>query len=138
MKRYRDLNSIAEFSFLERMISMMASDNVVGTHVLVNVYDVPHAELLTHLDSGISTLDSIVRELQFHVVAQAGHQFSPMGYSYAYVLSESHFTIHTYPEYQSCYIDMFCCNPAFDPATAVRVIQQKFNTENVRYQVIRR
>jgi S-adenosylmethionine decarboxylase proenzyme len=117
---------------------MMASDNPVGTHVLVNVYDVPHAELLTHLDSGISTLDSIVRELQFHVVAQAGHQFSPMGYSYAYVLSESHFTIHTYPEYKSCYIDMFCCNPAFDPVHAVQVIQHKFHTQNVRYQVTRR
>lgn len=116
----------------------MATGNPVGTHVLVNVYDVPHAELLTELESGRPTLDSIVRELQFHVVAQAGHQFSPMGYSYAYVLSESHFTIHTYPEYQSCYIDMFCCNPAFDPAYAVQVIQQKFHTSTVRYQVTRR
>lgn len=137
-KTFKGLNISADFYFLERMSSMMASDNPVGTHVLVNVYDVPHAELLTHLDSGISTLDSIVRELQFHVVAQAGHQFSPMGYSYAYVLSESHFTIHTYPEYKSCYIDMFCCNPAFDPVHAVQVIQQKFHTQNVRYQVTRR
>ena len=55
----------------------------VGTHVLVNVYDVPEQDtaLLTTLDVGRPVLDTIVRELQFHVVAQAGHQFSPMGYS---------------------------------------------------------
>lgn len=112
----------------------------VGTHVLVNVYDVPEQDtaLLTTLEVGRPLLDHIVRELQFHVVAQAGHQFSPMGYSYAYVLSESHFTIHTYPEYRSCYIDMFCCNPAFQPEEAVRSIQRAFHTENTKYQVIRR
>ena len=120
------------------MSIMMTSGNPVGTHVLVNVYDVPHLELLTELEAGKPSLDAIVRELQFHVVAQTGHQFTPVGYSYAYVLSESHFTIHTYPEYQSCYIDMFCCNPAFDPGHAIQVIQQRFHTQNVRYHVIRR
>lgn len=117
----------------------MASQ-VVGTHVLVNVYHVPeqHTALLTELRVGKPLLDNIVRELQFNVVAEAGHQFSPMGYSYAYVLSESHFTIHTYPEYHSCYIDMFCCNPAFDPEHAVQKIQKAFYTDTVQYQVIRR
>lgn len=120
--------------------SLTVPSLTVGTHVLVNVYDVPEQDtaLLTTLEVGRPVLDTIVRELQFHVVAQAGHQFSPMGYSYAYVLSESHFTIHTYPEYHSCYIDMFCCNPAFDPQEAVRSIQRAFHTENTNYQVIKR
>jgi S-adenosylmethionine decarboxylase proenzyme len=112
----------------------------VGTHVLVNVYHVPeqHTSLLTELIVGKPVLDGIVRKLQLNVVAEAGHQFSPMGYSYAYVLSESHFTIHTYPEYHSCYIDVFCCNPSFDPEHAVRMIQEGFVTEDIQYQVIRR
>jgi S-adenosylmethionine decarboxylase proenzyme len=113
---------------------------IVGTHVLINVYDVPEQDtaLLTRLEAGIPLLDGIVHGLDFHVVAQTGHQFSPVGYSYAYVLSESHFTIHTYPEYHSCYIDMFCCNPAFDPERAVQRVKEAFHTETVRYQVIRR
>lgn len=116
------------------------TSEVVGTHVLVNVYHVPkeHTALLTTLEMGKPVLDDIVRKLHFNVVAEAGHQFSPMGYSYAYVLSESHFTIHTYPEYDSCYIDMFCCNPAFDPDLAVRHIQHAFYTDTVQYQVVRR
>ena len=110
----------------------------VGTHVLMNVYDVPHPEVLVSLEAGRPILDHIVRELQLHVMNEAGHAFTPHGYSYAYVLSESHFTIHTYPEYQSCYIDIFCCSPTFDTARAIRAVQRGFHTENVQYQVIPR
>ena len=112
----------------------------VGTHVLINVYDVPEQDtaLLARLEAGVPLLDNIVHALDFHVVAQTGHQFSPMGYSYAYVLSESHFTIHTYPEHRSCYIDMFCCNSSFRPEHAVQLVQETFHTETVRYQVVHR
>lgn len=110
----------------------------VGTHILINGYDVSRAETLEYLVQGLPLLDSIVRDLQLTVVNRAGHQFPPIGYSYAYVLSESHFTIHTYPEYRSFYIDIFCCNPEFNPARAVHLIRQAFHTDNITYQVIRR
>lgn len=116
------------------------TSTIVGTHVFINVYDVPEQDitLLTQLEAGLPVLDDIVRALDFHVMAQTGYQFSPMGYSYAYVLSESHFTIHTYPEHHSCYIDMFCCNPAFDSERAVQQVKEAFHTETVTYQVVRR
>jgi len=120
------------------MSDTIALKDNVGVHVLVNVYDVPYSELLTFLDAGKPTLDRIVRELHLNVVSETGHQFKPMGYSYAYVLSESHFTIHTYPEYKSCFIDIFCCNPQFNPSHAVQVIQEAFHTELVRYKVVNR
>lgn len=120
------------------MSDTIALRDKVGVHVLVNVYDVPHSELLTFLDAGKPTLDRIVRQLQLNVVSETGHQFQPIGYSYAYVLSESHFTIHTYPEYKSCFIDIFCCNPQFNPSHAVQVIQEAFHTELVRYKVVDR
>ena len=110
----------------------------VGTHVLINGYDVSRVETLEYLVNGQPLLDSIVRDLHLTVVNQAGYQFPPIGYSYAYVLSESHFTIHTYPEHRSFYIDIFCCNPEFNPARAVYLILQAFHTDNVSYQVIRR
>lgn len=111
---------------------------LVGVHLLINVYDVPHPELLTYLTRGRPIMEELIQELDLHVVSQTGHQFSPIGYTYAYVLSESHFTIHTYPEYRSCYMDIFCCNSEFDPARAIERIKQKFHTENVRSQIIRR
>jgi hypothetical protein len=119
-------------------MNTMSSGSPVGVHLLINVYDVPHPELLTYLTRCRPIMEELIQELDLHVVAQTGHQFSPIGYTYAYVLSESHFTIHTYPEYRSCYLDLFCCNPQFDPVQAIERIKQKFQTEHVRSQIIRR
>lgn len=121
-------------------MSHMELGPVVGVHVLLNVYNVPASKehLLTFLENGRPVLDDIVRHLHLNVMSQTGHQFQPMGYSYAYVLSESHFTIHTYPEHHSCYIDLFCCNPAFQPSEMIRLVKDRFGTETVQYQVVSR
>jgi S-adenosylmethionine decarboxylase len=119
-------------------MSQLIEGPSVGIHLLVNVYHVPHKEKLEYLRHGRPLLDEIVRDLQLHVVEEIGHQFNFVGYTYAYVLSESHFTIHTYPEHRSCYIDIFCCNPDFSPTRAIQLIQRLFETQDVRYQVIQR
>jgi S-adenosylmethionine decarboxylase len=72
------------------------------------------------------------------VVGEAGHQFSPHGYTQVYLLSESHFSIHTYPETASCHIDIFCCNPDFDVAVARQAIQERFRPAHMAEAVIRR
>lgn len=119
-------------------MSTLSIGRPVGIHLLVNVYDVPNTAHLEYLSRGRPLLDNIVNQIGLHVMSQTGHQFPPVGYSYAYVLSESHFTIHTYPEHQSCYIDIFCCNSEFPPARAVQLIKEAFDTQTVQYQVIRR
>ena len=78
----------------------------VGMHLLANVYDVDPS-LLEKLEKGLPILHTIVKKLGLTVVTKTGYQFEPVGYTFAFVLSESHFTIHTYPEYRSCYIDIF-------------------------------
>jgi len=119
-------------------MSSIVQGVTVGKHILMNVYNIPDRSLLMRLESCRSQLDQVVRELHLNVVAQTGHQFLPVGYTYAYVLSESHFTIHTYPEHHSCYIDIFCCNPQFQPLRAVQCIKNLFHTDNVTYQIIER
>lgn len=119
-------------------MNSMARALSVGVHLLMNIYDIPDIDILKDLSKGRPILDDIVRELKLTVVSQTGYQFEPMGYTYAYVLSESHFTIHTYPEYRSCYIDIFCCNPEFNCVYANNYIKNMFNTTNGSYQVIHR
>lgn len=112
-------------------------DGHVGTHLLANVYDVDPA-LLEKIEIGLPILHDIVRTLELHVVSKTGFQFEPVGYTYAFVLSESHFTIHTYPEYRSCYIDIFCCNKDFDSNYAVEVLKKSFHTTTITHQTIKR
>ena len=115
---------------------VLSRKSPVGTHLVVNLYDIPDIDLLSYLWRCKPILSSIVSELNLTVVNEAGHQFQPIGYTFAYVLSESHLTIHTYPEHSSCYIDIFCCNPDFDSMKAINLVKQLFNTDNVTYQVI--
>jgi len=108
----------------------------VGTHIVINLYDILNLDLLNYLPQCKPNLDNLIKQLNLTVVNQAGYQFEPKGYTFIYVLSESHLSIHTYPEYNSCYIDIFCCNPDFNSLDAIKIIKQFFNTDNVSYNVI--
>lgn len=112
------------------------NDNV-GIHLIANVYEVD-VSFLEKMDLNVPILEKIVDKLDLHVVSKTGFQFEPVGYTYAFVLSESHFTIHTYPEYNSCYIDIFCCNKDFNSDNAVELLSSIFNTTNISYQTIKR
>lgn len=110
----------------------------VGTHLIVNLYDIHCDELLKYVWAGRPALNYIVEELNLHVVNESHHQFEPVGYTFAFILSESHLTIHTYPEYNSAYLDIFCCDPSFNPHTAIRVLKDAFQTETATFQIVRR
>ena len=116
----------------------MTHYEAVGIHVLMNIHDVSNSLLLTDLVQGKKLSKKIVDALQLHVVGESCHQFQPGGYTMLYLLSESHYSIHTYPEYNSCYIDIFCCNKDFLPKRAVEIISELFDTNRVEYQVIKR
>jgi S-adenosylmethionine decarboxylase proenzyme len=117
-------------------IQQPTNDNV-GVHLIANVYDV-NVSFLEKMDANLSCLENIVNKLDLHVVSKTGFQFEPVGYTYAFVLSESHFTIHTYPEYNSCYIDIFCCNKDFNSEDAIELLSNTFNTTHISYQTIKR
>jgi len=43
------------------------------------------------------------------IIGEAESRFSPHGVSMVFLLSESHASIHTYPEYNACFLDIFTC-----------------------------
>jgi S-adenosylmethionine decarboxylase proenzyme len=110
----------------------------VGVHILINLYDIFDTELLKFLSRGKLALFEIADILKLNVVNNIGHQFLPFGYTFTLVLAESHLTIHTYPEYNSCYLDIFCCSPDFNPDRAVSVIKDVFLTKNSTHYIIKR
>jgi S-adenosylmethionine decarboxylase len=46
------------------------------------------------------------------------HAFSPHGVTGVVVIAESHFAIHTWPEYGFAAVDLFTCGDAVDPYRA--------------------
>ncbi|WP_174615304.1 adenosylmethionine decarboxylase [Virgibacillus ihumii] len=50
------------------------------------------------------------------------HQFAPHGVSGVVIISESHLTIHSFPEHGYASIDVYTCGAKLDPTIAVEYI----------------
>jgi S-adenosylmethionine decarboxylase len=83
-------------------------------------------------------MDRVVTECRFSVVGRAFHQFEPYGATGVLVLSESHFSAHTYPEHGIVYVDVFCCSPSFDPTACAASIKENFGADAGEWQVVKR
>jgi S-adenosylmethionine decarboxylase len=71
------------------------------------------AERLTSTEALQALFSAMVAELALHPIGPAHwHQFpAPGGITGLWLLAESHLTVHTFPEYQSACINLFCCTP---------------------------
>lgn len=59
----------------------------------------------------IKTLfNDLLRRSGFNVIDCSEHHFNPQGYTALWLLSESHFAVHTFPEFGKSYIELSSCN----------------------------
>lgn len=54
--------------------------------------------------------DMALIDAGFHILQEVKHDFKPQGFTKLYLLSESHFAIHTFPEFGKTYIELSSCN----------------------------
>ena len=53
--------------------------------------------------------NTILKESGFGVLSFVEYNFEPQGYTALWLLSESHFAIHTFPEENKSYIELSSC-----------------------------
>lgn len=51
----------------------------------------------------------MLQESDFLILQMMDHHFKPFGYTVIFMLSESHFAIHTFPENKQTYIELSSC-----------------------------
>ena len=105
-------------------------DHALGRHLLVDFYDCDPAVLT----------DSVLLEKIFLQAAAASgatilksffKTFSPQGVSGFIVISESHFSIHSWPEHDYAAVDIFTCSENLDLGTAVAFLQEKLFSDRM-------
>ena len=71
-----------------------------------------HHEWITETDPKtlFMRFDSMLHNAGFHVLRCVEHHFNPYGYTCLFLLGESHFAIHTFPEENKTYIELSSCN----------------------------
>lgn len=110
----------------------------LGTHFIV---DLSGAKNLDQTD------DEYVTQILLHKIALSSgatplkysyHLFQPKGITATLILSESHVSIHTYPESQKVFLDVFTCGENCIPQNSLSVIKEFFDPENISYKIISR
>ncbi len=66
--------------------------------------------VINDLDAVITIAHNILDEMGTGIVKECYHRFEPIGITYIAVITTSHFSIHTWPEYQYVAVDIFSCS----------------------------
>jgi len=66
------------------------------------------------------------------------HQFAPQGVSGVVIISESHFSIHTWPEYGYAAVDIFTCGDQIDMDVAANMLRRGLQAQTVQKMLLSR
>lgn len=92
-----------------------------GRHVLAEFHGVP-AGVLDDVAGLRHALEHALRAAGATVCQVISQRFVPQGVTVLALLSESHASVHTYPEVGSMFVDVFTCGDQADPELAVRLL----------------
>lgn len=81
----------------------------VGLHYIVDIDGIRN-ELITNNDKLIELCDVSLEIGEVTILNKMIHHFEPHGLTLLYLLSESHFSMHTWPEHNKIRIDFFSCD----------------------------
>lgn len=111
--------------------------DALGYHYLIELYQCD-VEVLKNLKKIEIILNDAINIAGATKVNEIFHQFSPQGVSGVIVIKESHFSIHTWPEYGYAAVDFFTCNPKLKIQDAYQQIVREFNAKQASIVEIKR
>ena len=103
--------------------------NALGTHLLLELKDCEPSQL-DDIEFIRGTFLSAAEELGVTVLSQSFHQFSPQGVTGIISIAESHFSVHTWPEYGYAAVDIFTCGTEFEPSRAADFIVERLKARD--------
>lgn len=108
-----------------------------GTHILGEFYGVSSALLCDskflskHLRKGIKASGATLCSMQVK-------EFETGGLTILALLSESHASIHTYPEFSSLFFDAFTCGETCNPHRIVENLIEALQPKNYVFKELKR
>ncbi len=104
--------------------------NALGKHVIVEMYDCDR-EIINNQELVETIMIEAVKISGATLIKTVFHKFSPHGITGIAVVAESHFSIHTWPEYGYCAIDIFTCGELINNAMAIEFFKTKLLAKNI-------
>ena len=109
----------------------------LGSHLLVELYEC-NSYKLNDLKKLEKVLEEAVRISGATALKSSFHQFAPQGVSGVIIIAESHYTIHTWPEFGYAALDIFTCGERIDSQKALDYIEKELDVKTVSVTEMRR
>ncbi len=111
--------------------------NYLGTHLLVELYNC-NSNLINDVLKIEELLLESVKISGANALNSTFHKFSPHGVSGVVVISESHFSIHTWPEYGYCALDIFTCGTEIKSHLALEYLKKELEAGTISVTEVKR
>lgn len=114
---------------------MYSNKSIAGKHLICD---------FTHVKSFDIDFKGISRWLcdmsGYKIIGELEHKFEPEGLTFLFLLSESHLSVHTFPERKYISFDLYTCREYTDNSTFIAIfewLKDKFQAEGT-YQIVDR
>ena len=108
-----------------------------GKHFVASYIDCDLVSI-SNLDGLIQAMDRAVHESGATVLDKTPYVFPPNGLTIVYLLSESHASLHTYPEHGACFVDLFTCGDTCSSERFDEVLREYLQPKFVNARVFMR
>ena len=109
----------------------------VGRHLMVSYLDCDH-EAINNEEAIKEKMMEAALSSGVTILSSSHHHFEPNGVTQVLLLAESHASIHTYPEFHSCFVDLFTCGTTFAMEKFDKVMSDYLKPKNVSHKLLHR
>ena len=109
----------------------------LGDHLLIDII-CDNYDILNSLEKLGELSDKLIKICKLTKLSELKHKFKPQGITLIVLLSESHLSMHTWPENNSICIDIFSCNNNLDIEKVKEILLKYFVINNIKINVISR
>jgi S-adenosylmethionine decarboxylase len=95
-------------------------------------------DLLLDGERAYGLFSEAVRASGLTVVDEGFYKFAPHGFTCFLLLAESHASLHAWPEYGYCAIDLFTCSLELNVEPLVRELTKTFGAKRVQVRLLDR
>lgn len=107
----------------------------MAIQLIADLYDC--SEMINDTDAIKEAAHQAIAFVGAKIVEECIHKFEPIGATYFAVISTSHFSIHTWPEYKYAAVDIFSCKDEVVDGIA-QMLQRLFGAGRVELRYIQR
>jgi|Deesub1362B_J571_1020462.scaffolds.fasta_scaffold00031_22 S-adenosylmethionine decarboxylase len=112
-----------------RAMAQVTVDSPIGMHVILDLYECD-PQILDDIEKVEEILTKAAELANATIIDKRFHKFSPQGVSGVVVVSESHISIHTWPEHGYASVDVYTCGDHTMPVKASEYIIKELKCKN--------